>query len=345
MIIGAAVTGLARSVAMQEVLKEVEQAIARDGGVLLRGEAGTGRDALAHAIHIASDADFGGSVEGLLRPSLPDRPKGRPFVAIDCATARNLEGRLFGTPDLAGANGHRGLDRIAEGCAVHEALDGTLFLKQITEMPGRLQIRLARLLRDREAWVDAKAGASAIAPIALRPIATIEPAAGDERMLPDLRKRLAQTTIDVPMLRNRREDIPALVRCILVEVCVALEIPAKIASSQAMELLAALPWRGNLPELRDVLRALAIRTSGRLIRQSDVLSTVRLDGGPAPFVGVASLKRAREQFEREYVASVLEQHHGRMAAAAKALGLQRANLYRKLRQLAVDRRRPERRDG
>jgi two-component system nitrogen regulation response regulator NtrX len=138
--------------------------------------------------------------------------------------------------------------------------------------------------------------------------------------------------------------MPALVRYMLTDICAGLALTPRTASTQATALLAALPWRGNLRELRDLLRALALRAPGRLIRLSDVLANVRLDGAPAPFVPAGSLKQARERFEREYVASVLEQHEGRMADAAKALGIQRTNLYRKVRQLAVDRRRQRRRE-
>ena len=104
-------------------------------------------------------------------------------------------------------------------------------------------------------------------------------------------------------------------------------------------MLAALPWRGNIKELRELLRTLVVSVPGSRIRLADVLANIRLDGGGSQFAHSGSLKEARSRFEREYVASVLERHHGRMAEAAKALGIQRPNLYRKVRQLSVQRRR------
>jgi DNA-binding NtrC family response regulator len=109
-------------------------------------------------------------------------------------------------------------------------------------------------------------------------------------------------------------------------------------STHAADLLSALPWRGNLVELKTFLTALVGTVPGRLIRLSDVLANVRLDGAPSPFLYTGTLREAREHFEKDYVASVLRRHHGRMGEAAKALGIQRTNLYRKVRQLSLKRR-------
>jgi two-component system nitrogen regulation response regulator NtrX len=229
------------------------------------------------------------------------------------------------------------IDRVREGSAVHRALGGTLLLKQVSELPARSQTRLARMLRDREVIVEQQNGTGRIESVSLRPIATIEPSNGTERLVPELHSRLSATTIHMPPLRRRREDIPSLARYVLVDVCQSLNIPTKTASKQASELLAALPWRGNLEEMRALLRVIVLKVPGTVIRQSDVLRHVRLDGRANTLTFAGPLKEARERFEREYVAAVLEQHHGRMAEAAKALGIQRTNLYRKVRQLAVKR--------
>src|SRR5262249_49671289 len=98
-------------------------------------------------------------------------------------------------------------------------------------------------------------------------------------------------------------------------------------------------WRGNVTELQQLLTRLMTKVSGSFIRLSDVLAHVRLEGGVTSLPYTGSLKEARERFEREYVAQVLDLHRGRMAEAAKTLGIQRTNLYRKVRQLSVQRRR------
>jgi DNA-binding NtrC family response regulator len=143
--------------------------------------------------------------------------------------------------------------------------------------------------------------------------------------------------ISVPPLRQRREDVPGLVRLLLRGIATRSGMRPVDVTDQALDLLTALPWKGNLTELELLLRRLAARAPGRRIRLADVLAHVRLDGQPAAGYG-GTLREARESFERDYVAAVLDQHRGRMAEAARALGLQRTNLYRKVRQLSVRRR-------
>ena len=109
-------------------------------------------------------------------------------------------------------------------------------------------------------------------------------------------------------------------------------------STQAVGLLCALPWRGNLAELRGLLHALVMKVPDQLIRLNDILANIRLDASALTFHGGGTLKEARERFEHDYVEAVLELHRGRMPEAARALGIQRTNLYRKIRQLAVQRK-------
>ena len=111
--------------------------------------------------------------------------------------------------------------------------------------------------------------------------------------------------------------------------------PIKTLTRSALTLLAALPWRGNAPELRALLERLVLLTPHGSIRLEDVLAQVRLDGSDISAAGGTTLRDARLRFERDYIAAVVRQHHGRMGEAAAALGIQRTNLYRKLRQLSV----------
>jgi DNA-binding NtrC family response regulator len=332
-------SGFLRSERMQLAVQAIGSAVRSVDGVLLFGEAATGREAAARAIHQASASPDAYSLEDLLKAGGREGDYHAPFVVIDCAGTRDLERRLFG--DGAPPNGNGDLDRISGEALLHQALGGAIFLRAVQDMPARVQARLARVLRDNEVWIDSAGGAPVLAPVDVRVIASIDAPIGDEadeRIVPELRKRLAGHRIEMPPLRHRREDIPALVRMLLSETCEALRIPPKTASSQATALLSALPWRGNFTELRGLLRTLVLKGHGRLIKLSDVLDNIRLDGTPTTSVAGATLKEARERFEREYVAAVLEQHRGRMAEAARALGIQRTNLYRKVRQLSVARR-------
>lgn len=331
--------GFVRSAAMQDAIRGLEAAIGGSGGVLLCGEPGSGRELFARAIHEAGQTIHHGDVESLLRGAMRGLPDGRPFVSIDCADRVSLEARLFGGGGPA-EKGAAELDRVGEQSAIHAGAGGTLVLKQLPEMPLRMQARLARILRDGEVLVQS-AGHESVSQVALRPIGTAERNDGDA-LVPDLQKRISQVVIAVPPLRARREDIPGLVRLLVADLCAAAALEPKTASRQAIDLLVALPWRGNVTELEALLRTLVGKIPRRQIRLNDVLAHVRLDGQPATAAYTGTLKEARERFEREYVAAVLEQHRGRMAEAARALGLQRTNLYRKVRQLAVRRRSLER---
>jgi DNA-binding NtrC family response regulator len=305
------------------------------------GEPGTGRQLVARAIHLATFGNFEGSLEQLLRVCMRETPDGRPFVVVDCSDADNLEQRVFGERQPQGESETNGLDLIGERSAMYHALTGTLVLEQVPDLPARHQLRLARILRDGEVCVASGAGGLDIQPVSVRVIGTAGAGAGDDqKVVGELRRRLEQTRIELPPLRQRREDIRALVRCLLEDLCREVNVSPKIASTQAMELLAALPWHGNVTELKAFLGALVVDVRGRLIQQSDVLANVRLDGASAALVYNGTLKQARERFEKDYVAAVLERHRGRMAEAARALGIQRTNLYRKVRQLAVKRRMP-----
>jgi two-component system nitrogen regulation response regulator NtrX len=129
--------------------------------------------------------------------------------------------------------------------------------------------------------------------------------------------------------------VPFLANHFLKEVCRANSTPIKTLTRSALTLLSALPWRGKAPELRALLERLVLLTPHGSIRLEDVLAQVRLDGSEISSVGGTTLREARLRFERDYIAAVVRQHHGRMGEAAASLGIQRTNLYRKLRQLSV----------
>src|SRR4249920_1775477 len=137
-------------------------------------------------------------------------------------------------------------------------------------------------------------------------------------------------------LRNRRDDIPVLTNYFLREICAGRRVPPKTLSRPALSLITALPWRGNAIELRLMLESIVAGLSGgKGIGLEDVLAHVRLDAGAVVLANGGTLRQARARFESEYIAHVVAQHHGRIAEAAKALGIQRTNLYRKMRSLRV----------
>jgi two-component system nitrogen regulation response regulator NtrX len=225
---------------------------------------------------------------------------------------------------------------------LHDALGGTLYLQNVADASTRIQARLARVLRDREAVL---VESNEPVDLDVRPIAGVNPgfdsAVVDGQIRDDLFRRLSAIRIDVPPLRGRREDIPALANYFLRDVCASHRIPPKMLSRPALLLICALPWRGNAGELRLLLDSIVGGLQGgQGIGLEDVLAHVRLDGGSAVFAKGGTLRQARARFEREYIAAVLEQHHGRISDAAKTLGIQRTNLYRKMRSLRVSREGP-----
>ena len=339
-----------QSPAIRDTLAQIARASETRDSLIVCGEPGTGRERAARAINDGfTQVDRRGAIveAGFPGPSpveggRPDRSA--PFFVIDCSTpdVRALEALLFGTIARPAGDDGRDLDVLGGTSRMVMAAGGTIALRNVVEMPPRLQLRLAHLLRDREATLaDA---ASTRIDVDVRIAALLEPGYEQQieegRLLPELARRLSGPRVDTPPLRLRREDMPGLVTRTIEAVAAAMRTPPKRVSVAAMQVLAALPWRGNLPELRGVLQLMLVKVPGPVIRLADVLATVRLDCAVSPLVVGGTLKEARERFERDYVALVLEQHKGRMAEAAKTLGIQRTNLYRKVRQLSVHRRSP-----
>lgn len=322
----------AESRGMREVVAAVERAVRQGGGVLLCGERGSGRYTLAREIH---ERSVGAKA---------------PFVYVDCAegSADELESALFGpeTPGSRVAREPRGLERVTQDGALLTAQGGTLFLAQLPDAPARLQGRLARVLRDGEVLTE---GAADPTPLRFRPIASSSPswdsAVAEGGLRVDLVTRIAATRIEVPALRERREDIPQLAACLLHSACAAHRVPLKTIDPPALALLTALPWRGNGRELRELLDQLVSRSSGPAIRLEDVLGVVTLDGFSRRTVPYGTLREARARFERDYITAVVRHHRGRIGEAARTLGIQRTNLYRKMRSLKVSWRSPNATNG
>lgn len=309
------------SASIRAVMELVERAAPGRCGVLVCGERGSGREMIARAIHAHA----------------PGPPT--PFVKADCSgpDPESIELDLFGFIGKRPPKGppeRRSLERIGRACRLREADKGVLFLENLVDLPARVQARLVRVLRDREVFIED--GRTAVT-LDVRPIASvdtaIEAAVEEGRLRPDLYERLSLIRFDLPALRQRREDIPVLATHFLKEICRSSGKPIKTLTRPALTLLAALPWRGNAPELRALLERLILLIPHGLIRLEDVLAHTQLEGTVSPSGHDATLRQARACFERDYIATVLQHHHGRIAEAARVLGIQRTNLYRKMRRL------------
>jgi two-component system, NtrC family, response regulator GlrR len=314
----------AHSAAMRTTVDAIRAAGSKNGGVLVCGEAGSGRQMAARAVH-----RFAGGAD-------------RPFVAVDCSgkSADELELTLFGfvSDKRQTALGRRTVDRINRDSAVFRASGGSLFVANVGDAPDRVQMKLARLIRDGEATLNEK---RAIVPLEVRLMASLgtdpETALADARLRRDLYERLSQARVDVPPLRRRREDIPLLAVHLLGELARANGRAPQRFTRSALALLAALPWPGNARELRAVLETLVLSVRRAVIELEDLFDHVRLDVLSPRLDATGTLRDAKARFERDWISAVLVKHHGRVGEAARALGIQRTNLYRKVRQLNVAR--------
>ena len=311
------------SPAIERLRALVRRAADGDEHVLISAEEGLNAEAIAREIH-----------DGRLR-------RAGPFVTVDCTATRasGIERDLFGRV----ATESRGrLEGVGETSAVARAAGGTLFLADIGELPFPTQAGLAQLLRDGEAAVASSPRGT---PLEVRVMAgtamDLDAEVREGRVRPDLYQRFT-LRLDVPPLRRRPGDVPLLVAWLAAGTCEALRVPPPVFRADALTLLSALPWRRNVQELGEVVDRLIRAVRDGVVRLEDVLAHVRLERAPAAFVASGSLSAARRGFERDYVAAVLHQHGWRMGDAARALGIQRPNLYRKVRQLGIPRARTRR---
>lgn len=257
------------------------------------------------------------------------------FVVVDCgaSTPQDVEHELFGSRPRAGG----AIEVLSTGAALLRAARGTVYLSSAGELPASAQRRLARLLRDGEA----RAAGRAPTPVQARIIASAPPTlptdVRDGRFRSDLYRRLSALEIVVPPLRRRPEDFADLVPLISAAVADRIGRSAPAYTSSALTVLSALPWRRNFEELEALIERTLRAVPGNAIRQEDVLAELSFEGAFARRAPAASLREARLRFEREYIEAVLEHHDWQMSAAARALGIERANLYRKTRQLGISR--------
>jgi two-component system response regulator GlrR len=306
------------SPAMRLAVDAVRAADSRKGGLLLVGPSGSGRALLARSRH-AQDDDY----------------VSRAFVSVDCGAA-DLERRLFGTPERHDAGAPASAEPVDRTGALVAAQGGTLFLRNLAAAPARVQTRLAAVMRDREVFsVDA----GELIPFDVRVIAAVESdvdaAVSEGRLKRDLFDRIAGGRVDVPPFCDRREDLPFLVLRFLRRACESDRVGTRRLSRAGLALMSALPWKGNAAEMSDVVAAIIRSSSQSVLQIEDVLEHVSLRAGREGKGEAGSLRDARDRFEREHISAVLVRHQGRVGDAARELGIQRTNLYRKVRQLKV----------
>lgn len=318
------------SAAAVEVKRQARRAAQSASPVLLLGETGTGKELLAHAIHGASARASG------------------PFISLNIAAVPDtlLEAEFFGVAPGA----YTGAERKGREGKFLLAHGGTLFLDEIGDMPLGLQAKLLRALQEGEIE---PLGSNKLIPFDARVIAATSRdlnqlmRAGDFRE--DLFYRLNVLPIRVPPLRERREDMAALVEVLGEDMALRSGAQPPELSAEALALLSAQVWRGNIRELRNVLEQATMRSDSHRIVASQLEAVLREAGVEqavaAPTAAAPALARASPteavrplaqqvaELERQAIAAAMTAACGNKVAAAKMLGISRATLYERLREV------------
>jgi len=309
---------IGKSRAMGELLKQLDKVVDTRVSVLIEGETGTGKELIASALHYRS------------------RRREKLFVAQNCAafSEQLLESELFGHKRGAftGATEEKkGLFEVADG--------GTLFLDEIGEMPLGLQAKLLRVLQEGELR---PVGSTQVKHVNVRIVAATNRKLEDEvsagRFRQDLYYRLKVFPIEVPPLRERREDIAALAEHFLALHSREMGKPVAGFAQETLAALAGHDWPGNVRELSNEVQRLVIQAEpGAFVTPAELSASVRKTGALVEQTGAASgtLKDRVEQVERFILLEVLREHDNNKTSAAKVLGITREGLHKKLKQLGI----------
>ena len=317
-------TMVGESHAMVQLREQIAMAAPTNGRVLVFGENGTGKELVARTVHALS------------------RRHGGAFIEVNCAAIPEelIESELFG--HVRGAF----TGAVADRRGKFEAADGgTIFLDEIGDMSLKTQAKVLRALQEQ---VVEPVGSTQRIKVDVRVIAATNkdlPAAikaGEFRE--DLYFRLAVIPIFVPALRDRQPDIASLAAHFMAGFAQEYGRRPKAFSPDATALLGRYAWPGNVRELRNLIERLVIMVPGDTITAADLgfldPAPPAADGAPAPQPGL-SLHEARDRFEREYILRALADQHGNISRTADALGVERSNLYRKMRAFGIVPRKPE----
>jgi len=304
---------IGKSRAMQRIYDLIVRLGDTAGNVLITGESGTGKELVAKAIHYSGAR------------------KGGPFIAVNCAAIPEtlLESELFGYKKGAFTDA-----RTDKKGLISEADGGTLFLDEITEMLSTLQAKLLRVIEDRQVR---PLGDTRSYPLEVRFISTsnrdIQSMIRQGRFREDLYYRLKVIDMEIPPLRERKEDIPLLVRHFIEKFKMELNKDISGVSEEALRILMNYSWPGNVRELENVVQR-ALTLSLQTVISPEDLPVALVQGADENLVEKGLRKQLTlDQLEKEYIRRVLSQAGGNKSRAAEILGLDRKTLYRKIQEI------------
>ncbi|NTV52201.1 MAG: sigma-54-dependent Fis family transcriptional regulator [Candidatus Firestonebacteria bacterium] len=314
-----------KSPAMQAIYSLIEKVADSDSTVLIHGESGTGKELVARALHKKGDRS------------------NRPFVGVNCAAipAELVESEFFGHERGAFTSA------VARKIGKFEfANGGVIFLDDVSGLSLPIQAKLLRVLQEKEI---VRVGSNEVIPVDVRVIA----ATNDDlkaliklnRFREDLYYRLKVVPIDLPPLRARREDIPLLIEHFVRRNCEHQHKPFKKVDPATMELLCNYNWPGNVRELENLIEMMVLLASGNTLSAGDLPANILTnqylpEASPEASEGIP-LKKARQQFERQFIVRVLEKVRWNQTKAAKAMGIHRNTLILKMEELEIREARPK----
>jgi two-component system, NtrC family, nitrogen regulation response regulator NtrX len=318
---GDAVDLVGKSPPMNHLRQLIEKVAPTNSRVMISGPSGSGKELVARAIHRISGRASG------------------PFVVANAAaiTPERMEEALFGTEPMNGAGRRIG--------ALEEAHNGTLYLDEIGDMPRETQNKILRVLVEQSFQ---RVGGSTKVNVDVRIVSStardLEREIADGEFREDLFHRLAVVPMRVPALAERREDIPDLVRHFATLISRATGLPERQIGDDAMAVLQAHDWPGNLRQLRNNVERLLILARGDAAETitaemlpaeiGEMLPTTPGRAGGEHLMSLP-LRDAREIFEREYLRAQVNRFGGNISRTAEFVGMERSALHRKLKSLGV----------
>ena len=304
---------IGESTSMQEVFDTIRQVASSRATVLVQGESGTGKELVARAIH-----------------HLSTRSKG-PFIPVHCAALSHnlLESELFGHEKGAftgAAEMRRGRFELADG--------GTLFLDEIGEIDPSIQVKILRVLEERN---FERVGGQSTLNVDVRLVAAtnkdLEQMVRDGDFREDLFYRLYVVVIHLPPLRKRHGDIPLLVQHYVNKLADENGKDIDGVTPEAMDVLSSHNWPGNVRELRNVLERMVVLARGKRLGVRDIPSTIRDIRTPRSFSTKKDL--TLDEAEKDLIITALETNNGNRTKAAEQLGISRRTLHRKLNEYGI----------